>query len=185
MASPTKRRIAMLVERHMRYESDDNIRCFEYLVRQGFEPAFAAMHAAQSYPGVVGTDTQFRQDNQKQLDKAPKMVREAMLKRQGYSGNAVFHHQLGEWVESASDIKRAAARKNKTVELADGKVLHEGHYVPTRKEPIREDVVRARMLTYAAKDPSLVATNARVHKLREDVINKHTPHWRKKSTVIE
>lgn len=169
----------------MRYESDEHIALFKHLLGLGFEPAFAAMHATRSYPGVVGTDTQFRQDNQKRLEKAPKMVRAAMLKRRGYSGNAVFHHQLGEWVESASDIKKAAARKNLNLETADGKVLHQGHYVPKPRPPLAEHIVRARMLDYAAKDPSLVATDAKVRKLREDVINKHTPHWRKKDTVIE
>lgn len=181
----TPDQLAELVQRHMRYDSAEAIERFEHLVRSGCDPVLASMHATRSYPGVVGTDTQFRQDNQKRLEKVPKMVRDAMLQRRGYSGNAVFHHQLGEWVESESDIKKAAQRKNLNLERADGKVLHQGHYVPQPRPPLAEHIVRARMLDYAAKDPSLVATDAKVKKLREDVINKHTPHWRKKDTVLE
>ncbi len=175
-----------LVRQHMRYESDDAIARFERLVNEGFEPAFAAMHASGSYPGVVGTDTQFRQGNHKKLDKTPAMIRRELVKRRGYSGNAVYHNQLGEWVESVDDIKRAARRKNKTVEDPDtGKVLHQGHYVPEARPGLAESVVHSRMVAYATENPSLVATPAKIKKLREDVINKHTPHWRKKGTVIE
>lgn len=182
----TKKRMAELVQRHMRYEDEDNIKCFEYLIRQGFEPVFAAMHATRSYPGVVGTDTQFRQGNDKQVERMPAKVRREMLKRPGYSGNAVFHNQLGEWVESKADIKRACERKNKTLhDEATGAVIHQGHYTPEVRPPLREDIVRQRMVQYAAKDPGLVSTPAKVKKLREDVINKHTPHWRRKSKIIE
>lgn len=175
-----------LIKQYMRYESGENVERFVRLVNEGFEPAFAAMHASRSYPGVVGTDTQFRQGNQKQFENTPAVVRQAMLKKRGYSGNAVYHNGLGEWVESTSDIKRAARRKNKTIEDHDtGKILHQGHYVPEKRAPMSEDLVRARMLTYGTKDPSLVSTPAKIKKLREDVINKHTPHWRKKDTVLE
>lgn len=146
---------------------------------------FAELAAEGRGIGVTGTDTQFRQGNHRQFEKSPAIMQREMKRRRGYSGNAVWHNQLGEYVESVSDIKRAAQRKNKTVELDDGKVLHQGHYVPEVRPPLADHIVKARMLSYAKQDPSLVSTPEKVKKLHEDVINKHTPHWRKKDKIIE
>ncbi len=181
----TKAHMAALVERYMRYDSGEAIARFEALVREGVAPFLAAMHATRSYPGVVGTDTQFRQSNHSRLENTPDIIRRELKKRRGYSGNAVYHTQLGEWVESVSDIKRVAERKNKTVEMDDGKVLAQGRHIPRVRPPLAENIVRSRMLSYAITDPSLASTPGRIKKLREDVINKHTPPWRRKGKIIE
>ena len=180
MVKVTKSEMQILVDRHMKYADERDIAHFKNYVLQGIEPWLAAIHATGDIPGVTGTDTQFMAGSEKQFERCPQLGEMTKRMKPGYTKGARYHNGLGRWVHDQGDIKRWAKKLNKTIETPEGKVLHQGHYVHQESVPIAEDSIRDLMNHYARKDPDCAATPAKRKKLRETVIEKHTPANKKK-----
>jgi len=103
-----------------------------------------------------------------------------MLKKQkpGWSPGAVYS-SIGKWVTSKSEIIAEAKRRNLNLEL-DGRVENTAHAVPPPESvPLSEQAIGGLMAERIAKDPSLAENKKKIKKLRMEVLDKHTPHWKK------
>lgn len=174
-----------LIDKHMKYAEVPQIGEFCRYVQEGMEPFLAAMHATRSYPGVVGTDTQYLSGSENQFAKCPMLGEWLKKTKPGYSRGAVFHQGLGEWIHTKGDLERHARRKNKTFETDTGKILAQGEYTPIERPPLSPQIIRDNIIMEAMKDPGSVDSPDKVRRMKEDIINTRTPHWRKGKKIIE
>lgn len=154
---------------------------YRRMIATGVKPRLAEMLALQSPPGLKGTDRSFMQGrmNNEQLNAMPEdharnlvtLAKRAGINVSGkyYSSGLADHRGPADpeaWVDSASDIKRVAEKRNLTVR---GAVEHEGRPMPRPKsQPLSESATRQLMKEEKARQPSM-----KKGELREYVIAKY------------
>lgn len=133
-------------------------RRYVQMVDDGQTPAFAAMCALRQPPGVKGTDRTFMQGrmNNEQFngmpaDHARNMI--TLAKRAGINPSGKYYaaglaDKRGPadpeaWVDSVSDVKRVASRRNLTV---SGAVEHKGIAQPRPKSPVLSERLTKEMM---------------------------------------
>lgn len=154
------------------------------------EQNFREMCEARTGPGIAGTDKQFMAGrcNGNQFEKCETVGNQyraiAERERPGCTKGAYYMRGMSRrcgdpdaWVKSRSDVVRYAKKHN--LEL-DGMVRTTAREAkPKNPVPLAPDLVAALVKARVMKDPSLL-TPKRLKKVKEDVINKHTPHWKRK-----
>ena len=156
------------------------------LLEAGQSPNMAAMLAAQSPPGLKGTDTQFsRKENERMRDiddvNMQNMLR--IAKRAGINTHGkTYNGQLGKyddpraWVSDLSDVKETAMHKQMDI---DGDIKVNGYRGPKKKKPrIAGDILdgleaRERKNDKALDNKCKKDKNSR-RELRQKLVEKHS-----------
>ena len=156
---------------------------YDECIANGCAPRLAEMLALRQFP-YSRTDREFLAGhcNGSQFEGKEELgnrFRKAAKKAGVNTAGKVYLHQLAAspcdpkaWVSDRSDVKRVLKERGWS---ADGMVQHkEPLRDPTPDIPIAADIVETYTQKEMAKDPG---QNRK--KVREDVINKHTPYWAK------
>lgn len=157
------------------------------LLSEGYTHLWAEMCALQQPPGVRGTDRAVMQGrlNEQWLDDMPadharRILREAKKAGINVSGKYYMsgladkraHLDPAAWIDSAADIRKVAKARNLTVR---GVVDVEGRQVERPKsKPLSERLIRKFSAEERKHHP-----NKKPRELREMVIDKYAPRWKK------
>jgi hypothetical protein len=164
------------------------IRMYKRLLAEGHGHRWAEMCSLQQPPGVKGTDRAVMQDRYAEqwlddmpTDQARRITREARAAGINISGKYYCsgladkrgHCDPAAWIDSSADIKRVARQRNLTVR---GIVEHEA--VPTpppEPKALSERLIREMSAVERKRHPGKSKAE-----LREIVIDKYAPNWRRK-----
>jgi hypothetical protein len=171
----------------VRAAGPDAIQHYRRMIADGQTERWAEMCALQQPPGLKGTDRAVMQGrlNGEWLDAMPpSQARQilAIAKQAGVNTEGKYYQSgladkrgpgdPAAWIDSAADIKKVAEVRNLHV---TGIVEHKAHDVPPPKsKPLSENVIRSFVRKYRKEYP-----NKKVGELREMVIDKHTPRFKK------
>ncbi len=141
---------------------------------------------------VIGTDRTFMKgrENGKQFERCPKIgnkyKRISESQKPGCTHGKYYHAGIAErpgdpkaWISGSSDLLRRAKERNVDVE---GMVNYKAHDVPPPvSTPLADRLVNGLVGQIVAMDPGKKPKNKKaLRALREQVIDKHAPHWHKK-----
>ena len=176
------------IPEEIRRAGNEVVAMYERLLSEGYGEKWAAMCSLQQPPGTRGTDRAVMQGrlagewlNQLPRDHADRITREARAAGISTSGRYYCsgladkrgHRDPDAWIDSAADIKRVAEKRNLTVH---GIVEHQRRETPpTPSKPLSERLIRQ-----FVKEESKLNPGKSKAELREIVLDKHTPHWKKK-----
>lgn len=172
----------------IRRAGGEAVAMYERLLLEGYGHRWAEMCALQQPPGLKGTDRAVMQGryagqwlDEMDVENAKRITREAKAAGIDISGKFYcsgladkrMHCDPEAWIDSASDIKRVAEKRNLTVH---GIVEHKAREMPpTKSKPLSERLIRQ-----FVKEEAKLQPGKSKRELREIVLDKHTPHWKKK-----
>jgi hypothetical protein len=177
-----------MTPKHIRYLGKEAARIYETAIKNGATPQFAEMVATQTPPGTRGTDRAFmegRMDgswmNSMPRPLADRMVRQARAAGINTSGKFYMggladkrgHLDPEAWVDSVSDVKRVAQKRDLEVRgIVD--------YTPPEKSPakrvdIAPDILRENVRKELKKNPGMKHGDA-VDRVKSKIV----PRWKKK-----
>lgn len=176
------------IPEEIRRAGSEAVAMYARLLSEGHGEKWAAMCSLQQPPGTKGTDRAVMEGryagqwlDQMPRDHAEKITREARAAGISVSGKFYcsgladerMHCDPEAWIDSAGDIKRVAEKRNLTVH---GIVEHRRRETPpTPSKPLSERLIRQ----FVKEEAKLQPTKSK-RELREIVLDKHTPHWKKK-----
>jgi hypothetical protein len=163
-------------------------RMYARLLAEGYGHRWAEMCALQQPPGVKGTDRAVMQGRYAEqwlddmpTDQARRITREARAAGINISGKYYCsgladkrgHCDPAAWIDSSADIKRVAVQRNLTVH---GIVEHQAVSMPPPKsKPLSDRLIREMSAVERKRHPGKSKAE-----LREMVIDKYAPKWRRK-----
>lgn len=175
-----------LIQKHMRLESDQAIERFVLCLREGFDGFCASVAATGDIPGTGKTDRALMQGRMNGEELAHpvwrKRAKAVEAKHPGLANGRTYYPSLaryandpGAWCGSYAELKEQAVRAGKGIE---------GVYEPPPRDPpkqtaLSETVINSHLRRELRDDPSLVQSKKRLKKVREDIITKHTPYWKR------
>lgn len=163
------------------------VRMYERLLSEGYGHRWAEMCALQQPPGLRGTDRALMQGryNQEWLNELPadhalaltKEAREAGINISGkfYCSQLAdkrAHRDPAAWVDTASQIKTVARQRNLTVH---GIVEHEAEPQTRPQSKVLSD----RLIREMSKKEKAAHPSKSAGEIREMVIDKYAPHFKK------
>ena len=176
------------IPRNIEDAGSDAVRMYSRLIAEGYGHRWAEMCALQQPPGTKGTDRAVMQGRYAEqwlddmpTDQARRITREARAAGINISGKYYCsgladkrgHCDPAAWIDSASDIKRVATKRNLTVR---GIVEHEGVATPPPKsKPLSERLVREMSAIERKRHPG-----KKPGEIREIVLDKYAPKWKQK-----
>lgn len=162
---------------------------YERLLSEGYGHRWAEMCALQQPPGVKGADRSFMQGRYSEnwlddmpKDQAQRITREARAAGINISGkfyasglaDSRAHCDPAAWVDSIGDVKRVAQQRNLSVA---GAVDHKPVELPRAKsKPLSDRLIREFSKIESKRHPGKKAGE-----IREIVIDKYAPKWRKRN----
>lgn len=160
------------------------------MLGSGQSERMAEMLACRLPPGTKGTDSAFMQgrNNGEQLDGMDWWSRKQLISQAKAAGvdingkvyvGSIADGRMGgdpdAWVSGSADVLRACKKKGLNCE---GSVNYTAPPPPPSKpKKLSEQAISRLMKQYIKRDPS---EKKDLKKLREKVIDKHTPSWKKK-----
>jgi hypothetical protein len=179
-----------LVKQFMRHESDAAIALFKHLLNQGFDGFCASVAATGDVPGTGNTDRALMQGRMNQEEMAHPVWRmrakEIEKKHPGLTNGRTYFPSLarkgvpndpGAWCGSYGEMIEQAKRTGKGIE---GVIREVEPAAPPTSPALSENAIRSHLRREIMDDPSLYGDKKRIKKLREDIVSRHTPKWRKK-----
>ena len=176
------------VPSHIRDAGPEAARMYARLIAEGYGHRWAEMCSLQCPPGVKGTDRAVMQGRYAEQwlddmprDQASRITREARAAGINISGKYYCsgladkrgHCDPAAWIDSAADIKKVAKERNLTVR---GIVEHEGSPMPRpTAKPLSERLIRQMSKVERPNHPGKSR-----RELREIVIDKYAPRWKRK-----
>lgn len=164
------------------------IRMYKRLLAEGHGHRWAEMCALRKPPGVKGTDRAVMQGRYAEqwlddmpVDQARRITRDARAAGINISGKYYCsgladkrgHCDPAAWIDSSADIKRVAQQRNLTVR---GIVEHQAVQLPPPKSKVlSERLIREMSAVERKRHPGKSKGE-----LREIVIDKYAPKWRRK-----
>lgn len=159
------------------------------LREEGKSHRWADMCASRRGPGTFGSERAFFQGacNGNQFEKCPalgdyrRVVAESMSP--GCTKGAIYDYQVARfpgdpmgWIKDMHEGRQKLKARNMTLEGPNG---FKGHQVEPQEGPaLSESIINNRMILAQMEDPSLCEPKKQ-KRLREDIVNKHCPAWRK------
>ena len=177
----------LIAPRHIRDAGPEVESHYLKMIREGQSERWAEMCALQTPPGTKGTDRALMQGryNEQWLDDMPKhqaqrILREAKAAGINTSGKFYMsgiadkrgHCDPAAWIDTATDIKTVATKRNLTV---SGIVNHVGTPQPPPRTKLSKQLERRLVKDEMRSNPRMSKGEA-----TEAVRDKYVPRWKKK-----
>ncbi len=186
----SKAEVDALVKQHMRFESEAAIDLFKHLLGQGFDPFCASVAATGDVPRATNTDRALMQGrlNGEELSHPIWRMRKNDIEKKHpglTNGRTYFpslarkgvHNDPGAWCGTYGEMIAQAKRTGKGIE---GVIKEAEPIAAPKATALSEGTIRTHLRREIMDDPTLAGDKKRLKKLREETIQRYTPHWKRK-----